>query len=1007
MNTNEYANSVYELPNLEQVVAWYHAAAGYPTKATWLAAIDAGFYATWPLLTAKAVRKHFPESDEVTKGHLRRVKSGVRSTKAQIQEHPEIQEAEKILAQLRKKHNDVYIQVREATEMAYTDQTGRFPVVGTGGYKYIMVLVELDGNYIAMEPTKSKETDELIRVYTIIMDRLRQQGIQPKHQILDNEAPEDYIKAIEERGLTWEKVPPHNHRRNIAEKGIQTAKGHIIANITGCDEHFPMREWPKLLPQIELTLNMLRASNVRPTVSAHMYVHGVHDYNKMPLAPLGCATQCFVGPNQRRSFGAHSMDSWYIGTSSEHYRCHKVIVKETRAERTTDTIVFRHKRVTNPAVSAANTVVAAASQLTDAIQGNMKNELQHANINELERLADIFQAAAKKISEEAAQGPRVNNAAPTPRVAATSSSRDNSQQAANDPRVPTLSQWMNDNDDGPPPLQQPRYLTRSQKRLQGSISADALMSMLELSRPKLDAKKLAARKFPLEFLCEFANAVMDEDTGEMLEYRHLIKRPKYRDTWSKAFGKEIGRLAQGQKGVVEGTNALFFIPRSEVPPERGRDITYTRICANYRPEKSDPNRIRITLGGNLVNYPGDVGTRTADMLTVKLLINSVISTPGSKFMSLDISNFYLMAPMTRYEYVRMNLDDFPDEIIEEYKLKDIADKNNCVIAECRRCVYGLPQAGILANKYLEKRLNEHGYYQSNYTNGLWLHKTRKISFALAVDDFGIKYEDYNDVIHLKNALTAINPETGLPMFEITEDTKGERFLGLFMDWDYEQRKVHVSIPGYVGAALIRFQHPKPTKPQNQPYPHNPKKYGEKAQYVEPEDTSLPLNKDDKKFIQEVTGTFLFYARAVDPTMLTALSSLASEQANPTERTMEKCKQFLDYAASQEEAVITYRKSDMVLAIHSDASYLSEPQARSRVGGHHFCSEDVPDPADNGALHTEYGIIKAVMSSAAEAELGGLFINAKKAVPIRRTLEELGHKQPPTPIQTDNSTACGV
>jgi hypothetical protein len=98
---------------------------------------------------------------------------------------------------------------------------------------------------------------------------------------------------------------------------------------------------------------------------------------------------------------------------------------------------------------------------------------------------------------------------------------------------------------------------------------------------------------------------------------------------------------------------------------------------------------------------------------------------------------------------------------------------------------------------------------------------------------------------------------------------------------------------------------------------------------------------------------------------------------------------------------------MVLAIHSDASYLSEPKARSRAGGHFFMSENVADPNDNGAVHTIAKIIKAVMSSAAEAELGGLFINAKAAVPIRITLEELGHKQPPTPIQTDNSTACGV
>lgn len=116
---------------------------------------------------------------------------------------------------------------------------------------------------------------------------------------------------------------------------------------------------------------------------------------------------------------------------------------------------------------------------------------------------------------------------------------------------------------------------------------------------------------------------MDEGMGDMLEYRHLIKWPKYQDTWSKTFGKEIGRLAQGQKGIVEGTNSIFFIPYKEVLGDRRKDITYARICADYRPENSDPNRIRITLGGNLVNYPGDVGTRTADLLTVKLMLATV------------------------------------------------------------------------------------------------------------------------------------------------------------------------------------------------------------------------------------------------------------------------------------------------------------------------------------------------------------------------------------------------
>ena len=163
----------------------------------------------------------------------------------------------------------------------------------------------------------------------------------------------------------------------------------------------------------------------------------------------------------------------------------------------------------------------------------------------------------------------------------------------------------------------------------------------------------------------------------------------------------------------------------------------------------------------------------------------------------------------------------------------------------------------------------------------------------------------------------------------------------------------------------------------------------------------------KTYVQEVVGVFLYYARAVDCTMLCALGSLASQQANPTETTLKRVKQFLDYAASNPDATITYKASDMVLAVHSDASYLSETKARSRAGGHFFCSKDEQYPENNGAILTVSQIIKAVMSSAAEAELGALYINAREAVPLRILLEEMGHPQPPTPIQVDNTTALGV
>jgi hypothetical protein len=118
-------------------------------------------------------------------------------------------------------------------------------------------------------------------------------------------------------------------------------------------------------------------------------------------------------------------------------------------------------------------------------------------------------------------------------------------------------------------------------------------------------------------------------------------------------------------------------------------------------------------------------------------------------------------------------------------------------------------------------------------------------------------------------------------------------------------------------------------------------------------------------------------------------------------------QFLDYAATHPDAIITYQTSNMVLAGHSNASYLSETNACSQAEGHLFMSNNNALPPNNGAVLTIAQIIKAVMSSVAEAELGALYINCQEAIPACHTLEYLGHTQPPTPMQTDNTTALSV
>jgi hypothetical protein len=228
-----------------------------------------------------------------------------------------------------------------------------------------------------------------------------------------------------------------------------------------------------------------------------------------------------------------------------------------------------------------------------------------------------------------------------------------------------------------------------------------------------------------------------------------------------------------------------------------------------------------------------------------------------------------------------------------------------------------------------------------------------------------------------------------------------------MDWDYNGRKVHVSTLNYVPKALTHFQRQAPSNLQHQPYPHVKLSNGAKAQYTEDMDTLALLPKEDKKFIQEVIGTFLYYVQCVNSTMLAALGSIATPQANPTMNTMKKVRQFLDYASAHPDAIGTYHLSDMVLVGHSNASYLSESKARSRAGGHFFMSNNTAKLPNNGAILTITQIIKAVMSLAAKAKVGALYINCREAIPARHTLKFMGYPIPPTPMQTDNTTALGI
>ncbi len=257
---------------------------------------------------------------------------------------------------------------------------------------------------------------------------------------------------------------------------------------------------------------------------------------------------------------------------------------------------------------------------------------------------------------------------------------------------------------------------------------------VEVTQTPLQPARLAQQKFPIVML----NAVLNNDTGELMEMHHLLPNPKYTELWGKLYTKELGQLAQGVSGT-KGTGTIVFIKYKDIPLDRRRHITYGKMVVTYRPEKDNPNQTRLTVGGNRIVHHGNVSTPMVDMMTVKMHLNSMISTKGLRYCTFDLKDFYLNTPMEQPEYTRMKLSDLAQEFVDLYNLTKIADDNGNVYIKVQKGMYGLPQAGILAHRLLEQRLNEQGYQQSQVTLGLWKHALRPISFTLCVNNFGVKY----------------------------------------------------------------------------------------------------------------------------------------------------------------------------------------------------------------------------------------------------------------------------
>ncbi len=260
------------------------------------------------------------------------------------------------------------------------------------------------------------------------------------------------------------------------------------------------------------------------------------------------------------------------------------------------------------------------------------------------------------------------------------------------------------------------------------------------------------------------------------------------------------------------------------------------------------------------------------------------------------------------------------------------------------------------------------------TPGLWKHETQPILFTLIVDNVGVKYVSKNDVNHL---ITSIETT-----YTLTEDWTGNLYCGITLKWDYVNQHVDISMPNYIKKKLQEYGHIIPTRLHSCPYHPEPRKFGTETQAPLPPNATHPLNTAGIKRVQQIVGSILYYARAVDMTVLMGLSLIAVEQTKATEQTMGQCIDLLNYLVSNQDAKVHFHASDMVMNIHSDASYLSETKARSRACGHFFMGW-MPKNREpfqlNGAFYVNMTILRFVVASTAEAKLGALFHNCQDGI----------------------------
>jgi len=938
------------------------------------------------------------------------------------------------------------------------DSTGNFPLKSYRGYEAVTVGYHHKSNYIRLIGFKSKAQ------ISPILCGLYAENIALGHPFdclrIDNEISNVARAWLVGHNCKVENVAQYNHKANPAERHIQTGKDHIIAIIAAAHPDCPQELWCESLAHAEATLNSMRPG---PNgMSAYKAYWGVdYDLNAHPLAPWGSKCEAYVPKELRNTWGYRSQESYYMGAEIKNYRGHRLatISANKVAICVRQQVVFFPHNFVMPKFTKQNELTMKINDLANLLKGQDHPMLINASENlaayadsigdansyeEIERMADYESGKGKMKWVGANQIDASNDNIITATVEdqrsaaeqETSISPDRSNSGNTESEVVEKNVENEINDANPIDYHNthmPINTTHSQvseggdnqEHLEIGISEGELKQPMVPERQQHPGTDTPPSHTPTGYYSTRAQAreehrqrtldklaeqneesarinclrimVLTENDHKTMTMKKAMKSEHWKD-WQKADGEELQRF-EAMPGV-----------KLVLPNERPYGSFARNVIKVPEHKEGKDRRIRAAFDGRPITGVDRIeqyNQFSSDIDSKKIFYTALATNGrdhGVRHCTMDIGSFYLHHEnvLPRKEYMFYTTANLSPEMKAKYAAYIDQDR---ILLECGQAIYGMYDAGAIAGTVLSAHLKRANYYEIGNTC-MWKSKEpgeERVMFNINVDDFD--FQAIPGKGHKERLLTVLeNVGYKVAHTEFGETT--QHFCGLQIYHDVKNHIVYVSMPGYVKAMLKKFGMEN-CKILDHPYKYHTPVWTKKQGTV-PQDTSPILTEKEINELQQKIGSMQWYT-IIAYEIVTALSKVAGKQAKPTKKLMEEANHILGYLAGRQNTALKFCASDMQLRTESDASFASEYDSKTRIGGIFLIGEY---RSDGTPVSSPIAVISKIADchpdSAAEGEYVAVHDVVKKGVYLRNLLIDCGFPQKgPTENRSDNQCAVNM